>query len=88
MSDLLKATLRGGFFHAERRRMKVTIWHAKWCAPCKGTLQTFVPLLKEENIPYELMDIDEHPCAARKANICYLPTVIGIIPACAGNIQS
>ena len=53
----------------------VTIWHANWCGPCKGTLQTLVPLLDDEAIPYDLVDVDWHPCAAQSRSVDYLPTI-------------
>ena len=28
----------------------VTIWHASWCAPCRGTLRDLVPTLEDEGI--------------------------------------
>ena len=28
----------------------VTIWHATWCAPCKGTIERVVPRLREEGV--------------------------------------
>lgn len=28
----------------------VTIWHASWCAPCRGTLRDLVPELEDEGI--------------------------------------
>jgi Arsenate reductase and related proteins, glutaredoxin family len=43
----------------------VTIWHAKWCTPCRGTLSDLVPRLREEGIEPVFMDVDDHPCAAK-----------------------
>ena len=42
----------------------VTIWHATWCAPCKGTIERVVPRLREEGVEPALVDVDLRPCAA------------------------
>lgn len=53
----------------------VTIWHATWRAPCKGTIERVVPRLREEGVEPALVDVDLHPCAARDRHVDYLPTV-------------
>ena len=53
----------------------VTIWHATWCAPCKGTIERVVPRLREEGVEPALVDVDLRPCAARDRHVDYLPTV-------------
>ena len=53
----------------------VTIWHATWCAPCKGTIERVVPRLREEGVEPALADVDLRPCAARDRHVDYLPTV-------------
>lgn len=55
--------------------MKLAIWHASWYGPCKGTLQTLVPLLDDEAIPYDLVDVDWHPCATQGRGVDYFPTI-------------
>ena len=40
----------------------VTIWHATWCAPCKGTIERVVPRLREEGVEPALADVDLRPC--------------------------
>lgn len=52
----------------------VTIWHARWCAPYIGTLRDLVPRLREEGIEPVLMDVDDHPCAARDRHVDHLST--------------
>ena len=52
----------------------VTIWHATWCAPCKGTIERVVPRLREEGVEPALADVDLRPCAARDRHVDYLPT--------------
>lgn len=53
----------------------VTIWHASWCAPCRGTLKGVVPLLEDEGVEPATKDVDLHPCEARGRRIDYLPTI-------------
>ena len=53
----------------------VTIWHATWCAPCKGTIERVVPRLREEGVEPALVDVDLRPCAARDRHVDYLPTI-------------
>ena len=53
----------------------VTIWHATWCASCKGTIERVVPRLREEGVEPALADVDLRPCAARDQHVVYLPTV-------------
>ncbi|KXB62212.1 hypothetical protein HMPREF1868_01531 [Olsenella sp. DNF00959] len=53
----------------------VTIWHAKWCAPCRATLADLVPKLRDAGVEPEVVDIEDRPCAARYEHIDYLPTV-------------
>ena len=53
----------------------VTIWHASWCAPCRGTLRDLVPLLEDEGIEPVTKDVDWCPCEAMDRSIDYLPTV-------------
>ena len=53
----------------------VTIWHASWCAPCRGTLRDLVPTLEDEGIEPVTKDIDWCPCEAMDRDIDYLPTV-------------
>lgn len=53
----------------------VTIWHATWCAPCKGTIERVVPRLREEGVEPALAGVDLRPCAARDRYVDYLPTV-------------
>ena len=54
----------------------VTIWHATWCAPCKGTIERVVPRLREEGVEPALADVYLRPCAARDRHVVYLPTII------------
>ena len=54
----------------------VTIWHATWCAPCRGTIERVVPRLREEGVEPALVDVDLRPCAARDQHVVYLPTII------------
>ncbi len=52
----------------------VTIWHASWCAPCRGTLAALVPLLREEGVePSSWTSTGSR--AARGRRIDRLPTV-------------
>lgn len=53
----------------------VTVWHASWCAPCRGTLRALVPALREDGVEPVLVDVDWHPCEARDRGIDHLPTV-------------
>lgn len=53
----------------------VTIWHASWCSPCRGTLRDLVPTLEDEGVEPLTKDIDWCPCEAMDRDIDYLPTV-------------
>ena len=53
----------------------VTVWHTSWCGPCRATLAFLVPLLREEGVEPELVDVDWEPCRARDRRIDRLPTV-------------
>ena len=69
----------------------VTIWHATWRAPCRGTIARVVPRPRRRGRGAPaLADVDLRPCAARDQHVVYLPTIIADdgddeLPRCRGH---
>ncbi|MCH4181373.1 MAG: thioredoxin family protein [Atopobiaceae bacterium] len=56
-----------------------TVWHAKWCGPCRWVIASVVPMLEAAGYDVTLMDVDDHPCAARDAGIDQLPVIVATL---------
>jgi glutaredoxin len=52
--------------------MKVTVYSADWCGPCKMMKATF----KREGIEYTTIDVDGDTTAAAEAKIRGVPTIV------------
>lgn len=54
---------------------RVVIYMAEWCSICRGTIKRIVPALSEEDIEYEIVDVDSSPRSRDAKSITHLPTV-------------
>lgn len=54
---------------------RVVIYMAEWCSLCHGTIKRIVPALSEEDIEYEIIDVDCSPRSKDAKSITHLPTV-------------
>jgi thioredoxin 1 len=55
----------------------IVIYHAKWCLPCKGILQTFATLESQLDNTLKIItvNVDNYPNIALELNVRAIPTI-------------
>ena len=55
---------------------KIKVFTAPWCMPCKQLKEKTLPLLMEEGVEIEVIDLEESPDLAAEYKVRGVPTML------------